>query len=578
MDRRLRSLFCWILTLGIALGGCAAPFRHSLPPPIESDAGSCTPGDPAFVEAGNPVPVDAGQGKEEEASLHPEIRVSREEAEDVTFLSELELSGLPQDDSPVLPVESNERVEAFIALFQGPQKGFMERALRRSGRYSQRMKEILREEGLPEELVYLAIIESGFNPHAYSRAHAMGTWQFIASTGRRYGLVINWWVDERRDLEKSTRAAARYLKDLHGMFDDWYLAAAAYNAGEGRLQRAIRRYDSNCFWDISRHRYLQLETRDYVPKFLAALTIAKDPDRYGFGEVQYDPPLLYETVTVPDATDLAVIAKGCGTTLALLNQLNPQLQRGCTPPHYANYEVKIPLGTRDSFLAYYQALDPAKRLTFRRHEIRKNETLSHIAKRYGVSVDSIVEMNRLKNRHAIREGRSLIIPLPTGYPVVAHRIQPREPVKLQDPSGQGCRKAVHVVEKGDSLWLISQRYGVSLSSLLDWNRMHRSSRIHPGQRIVVCLKEPAVTNPPKRVAKIDPHAVKGQEQEIWYTVKPGDSLWQIARKFDVTVAQLSSWNQIDVQRPIRPGLQLRIYKGLRLNVDSRTAPPESLLD
>ncbi len=301
-----------------------------------------------------------GRRQEEAASLHPEMQIPPGEAEDVTFLDELEQSGLPQDDSSVLPVVSNERVEAFIELFEGPQKQWMERALRRSGRYSQRMKQILREEGLPEDLVYLALIESGFNPYAYSRAKAMGIWQFIPGTGRRYGLVINWWIDERRDLEKSARAAAHYLKNLYGLFDDWYLAAAAYNAGEGKMQRAIRKYDSTCFWDLSQYRYLQRETKNYVPKFLAALTIAKDPGRYGFADVEYDAPLLYETVTVPDATDLAVIAKGCGKSLSLLNKLNPQLLRGCTPPDYPDYEVKIPLGTKESFLAYYSQLDPAE--------------------------------------------------------------------------------------------------------------------------------------------------------------------------------------------------------------------------
>jgi len=437
------------------------------------------------------------------------------------------------------------------------------------------MKQILREEGLPEDLVYLALIESGFNPYAYSSAKAMGIWQFIPATGRRYGLVINWWIDERRDLDKSPRAAAHYLKNLYGLFDDWYLAAAAYNAGEGKLKRAIRKYDSTCFWDLSKYRYLRRETKNYVPKFLAALTVAKDPGRYGFADVQYDAPLLYETATVPDATDLAVIAKGCGKSLSLLNKLNPQLLRGCTPPDYPNYEVKVPLGTKELFLAYYSQLDPAKRLTFRRHRIRKNETLSHIAQQYGISVNSIMAMNRLSSRHSIREGKSLIIPLPASYKVATQKSRARKPVKLPDLSDRGYRKVVHVVEPGDSLWLISHRYGVSVSSLRKWNRKHSSSRIRPGQKIVVWLKGPTPQNPPK-VAKAPPG--KGQGGEIWYTVKSGDSLWEIAREFDVTVAQLSRWNQIDIRRPIRPGLRLRIYTKIRLNANVRTLHPESLAD
>ncbi len=500
-----------------------------------------------------------------------------EEAEDVTFLSELEQPAPTDEHSPTLPVVSNERVDAFIDLFQGPQKEWMKRALHRSGRYSQRMKEILREEGLPEDLVYLALIESGFNPHAYSRAKAMGIWQFIPGTGRRYGLVINWWIDERRDLEKSTRAAAHYLKNLYGLFEDWYLAAAAYNAGEGKLQRAIHKYDSTCFWDLSQYRYLRSETKNYVPRFLAALTIAKEPDQYGFSDVRYDEPLLYETVRVPDATDLAVIARGCGASLALMNTLNPQLRRGCTPPEYPDYEVKIPRGTKERFLDYYARLDPAKRLTFRRHRIQKNETLSHIALRYGISVNSIVTINHLHSRHTIREGKSLIIPLPASYKVVAQARPARKPVKLPDLSGQGYRKVVHVVEPGDSLWQIARRYGVSVSSLRKWNRQYRSSSIRPGQNIVVWLEDPSPqARPAIREAKGQP--VEGQGKPIWYTVKPGDSLWEIAHEFGVTVGQLSQWNRIDVHRPIRPGLRLRIYTKVRLNADMRPLPAGSYPD
>jgi membrane-bound lytic murein transglycosylase D len=571
-------MLCWVLVFGFALGSCASPSRNSYP----SDSGQPAeysqpnPGESASCEGRAPALISsAAEPPEEEASLHPEMQNPQGEAEDVTFLTELEQTRLSQDDSPVLPVVSNERVEAFIELFEGPQKQWMERALRRSGRYSQRMKQILREEGLPEDLVYLALIESGFNPYAYSSAKAMGIWQFIPGTGRRYGLVINWWIDERRDLEKSARAAAHYLKNLYGLFDDWYLAAAAYNAGEGKMQRAIHKYDSTCFWDLSRYRYLQRETKNYIPKFLAALTVAKDPGRYGFADVQYDAPLLYETVPVPDATDLAVIAKGCGKSLALLNKLNPQLLRGCTPPDYPDYEVKVPLGTKELFLAYYSQLDPAKRLTFRRHQIRKDETLSHIAQQYGISVDSIMAMNRLNSRHSIREGKSLIIPLPASYQVATNESRTWKPVKLPDLSDRGYRKIVHVVEPGDSLWQISHRYGVSVSSLITWNRKHSSSRIRPGQKIVVWVKGPTPQNPPK-VAKASP--AEGQGEEFWYTVKPGDSLWEIAREFDVTVAQLSRWNQIDIRQPIRPGLQLRIYRKIHLNADLRSLHPGSLPD
>ncbi len=490
----------------------------------------------------------------------------------MTFLRELAQPGLAQEDSSALPVENNEKVEACIGLFTGSQRGWMERALRRSGRHVDRMKQILREEDLPEDLIYLALIESGFNPYAYSRAGAAGIWQFMPHTGRRYGLAINWWVDERRDYEKSTRAAARYLKDLYSLFDDWYLAAAAYNAGEGKLQRAILKYDSTCFWDLSQYGYLRSETKNYVPSLLAALKIAKDPEGYEFTNLQYDPPLLYETVRVPDATDLAVIARGCGTSLSLLNLLNPQLQRGCTPPDYPDYEVKIPPGTKESFLAYYEQLDPKERLTFRRHQVRKNETLSKIAQRYGVSLNSLASMNRIRNPNSIRVGRSLIIPLPASHSPTEPILQTRATSGPARPADQASKKVVHVVKKGDTLWRISQRYGVSLSCLRTWNGLRNSSPIHPGQRIVVWRKEPVTKNLPI-VAKAEP--VQKCGNEIWYTVKRGDSLWDIARTFEVTVAQISEWNGLNSRHPIRPGLRLRICSKARLDAGLHPCPPEA---
>ncbi len=589
MAGHLRNLLGWVCTFGIVLGSCSSASQRAAPAvsgraadlssPSRSDTSAhevYAPFGGDVAGADQPLSDDQGEGKEE-ANIHPEVQTPLEEAEDVTFLTELAQSALQEEDSPLLPVETNERVESFIELFQGSQKEWMERAFYRAGRYSDRMKEILREEGLPEELVYLALIESGFNPYAYSRARAMGIWQFIPGTARRYGLVINWWIDERRDLEKSTRAAAQYLKNLYGLFDDWYISAAAYNAGEGKLQRAIRKYDSTCFWDLSRYRYLRRETKNYVPRFLAALTIAREPEQYGFADVQFDAPLLYETATVPDATDLAVIAKGCGTSLSLLNQLNPQLIRGCTPPDYPDYEVKIPLGTKEAFLAYYSQLDPKERITFRRHRINKDETLSHIALKYGVSINSIVAMNRLRSRNSIREGRSLIIPLPASYRIAEHKPRTHRPVKLPDLSDQGYRKVVHVVEKGDSLWLIGNRYGVSLPSLRRWNRTNGTTRIRPGQKIVVWVKvKDPDAEPPPEMVKIE--AAASSAQEIWYTVRPGDSLWEIARRFGVTVSDLSRWNQIDTGRPIRPGLRLRIYQDIQLNADRHVRYPESLPD
>ncbi len=240
---------------------------------------------------------------------------------------------VPSEVSFDFPVVENEKVRYYLDYFSGRGHAVVTRWLERSARYLPMIHEIFAEEGLPLDLAYLAMIESGFNNNAYSWAHAVGPWQFISSTGKLYGLNHDWWMDERRDPVKATRAAARHLRDLHQMFDgDWYLAAAAYNAGAGRIRRAIRHFDSTDFWTISQGTHLAKETRHYVPKLLAAMLIAKEPEKYGFFELNYQEPLTFETVTVETTTDLEVVARLCGASLDEIKRLNPELKRWSTPP------------------------------------------------------------------------------------------------------------------------------------------------------------------------------------------------------------------------------------------------------
>jgi membrane-bound lytic murein transglycosylase D len=226
------------------------------------------------------------------------------------------------------------------------------------------MRNLLRENGLPEDLVYMALIESGFNPYAYSRRKASGPWQFIYLTGKKYGLKLNYWIDERRDPEKSTIAAAKYLKDLYDLFECWYLAAAGYNAGEGKIMNAIKRYRTEDFWELTKYRYLKKETKDYVPQMIAAALIAKEPEIYGFTDIEYQDPLRYEKVNVPEVTDLRLIAKACEISLGELKDLNPELLRWCTPPNYSDYEIKIPFGKKELFLQNFGALQPVTKSQF----------------------------------------------------------------------------------------------------------------------------------------------------------------------------------------------------------------------
>ena len=543
--------------------------------------------DSSHVYYGEPDAV-SGQETAGKSAYPPdgEKKVQPEEPEDVTFLSEIGQPGGGEGACREVPIESNEKVDFFVRYFQGPKRDWMYRALQRSGRYRDQMREILHEEGLPEDLVYLALIESGYNPYAYSCSGAVGIWQFMAQTGKRYGLKIDWWVDERRDLDKATRAAARYLKDLYGQFGDWYLAAAAYNAGEGKLQRAILACDSTDFWHISTKNSLKTETKDYVPKFLAALMIAKDPERYGFGQIQYDPPLLYETVEVPEALDLNVLARACGQSVPLLRSLNPQLKRAYTAPRS---EIRIPRGTAEQFKRYCANLDPAERVTFRRHVVRKGESLANISRRYGVPARTLVEMNELPKGRKIRSGTALMIPVacsPSGIQKESAVRSAKAPDGgssiTANPSTSGAtEKTTYEVKRGDTLWKISNKNGVSLSSLCEWNHITPSSRIHPGQQILVRLEANRNAEGVQQQARAQTHDVQPPSralQPVFHVVRAGDSLWRISRKYGVTLSELCRWNKLDLRQTLRPGATLRIFTDTPYYADSDALAPGTMQD
>jgi membrane-bound lytic murein transglycosylase D len=313
-----------------------------------------------------------------------------------------------------IPIVINSKVEQFIQYFQTTARRAFSNWLARSEKYIPIMRNLLKENGLPEDLVYLALIESGFNPHAYSRSKASGPWQFIYPTGKRYGLKTDWWIDERRDPEKSTMAAAKYLKDLYDLFECWYLAAAGYNAGEGKIATAMKRYQTEDFWELTKHRYLKQETKDYVPQMIAAALIAKDPEKYGFIGIEYQEPLRYDKVKVPEVTDLRLIAKVCEVTVEEIKELNPELSRWCTPPHFSDYEIKIPFGKKELFLKNFEIFYPGGRFQFKTHRVKKGETLSKIAKLYRVDLEPILEINRLNKKSQLSIGMNLLIPLPKG--------------------------------------------------------------------------------------------------------------------------------------------------------------------
>jgi membrane-bound lytic murein transglycosylase D len=369
--------------------------------------------------------------------------------------------------SKPISLETNERVERWLDYFQGKGRKEMQRWLGRSGRYRPMIERILAEEGLPSQLFYLAVIESGLNPNAYSRAHACGMWQFISSRARMYGLRVDWWVDERRDPEKATRAAAAYLKDLHEMFGCWELALAGYNSGEGRVARAQKKRPScEDFWCLD----LPRETENFVPKFIAAALIGEDPEAFGFTAGSGGPPLAYDSIEVADATDLQVIARGAGTTAEQIRELNPALRRWCTAPEGAPTLVRVPPGSAERCRTALASIPVDERVTWRRHRVSRGETLSGIARQYGTSVRAIQTVNDIGNPHRIRSGQYVIIPIgPADSPVAP---------------GLGETFA-YTVSRGDTITSIARRFGKRTQDVLKWNGLGWKSRIYPGDVITI---------------------------------------------------------------------------------------------
>ncbi|MBW1918445.1 MAG: transglycosylase SLT domain-containing protein [Deltaproteobacteria bacterium] len=332
-----------------------------------------------------------------------------------------------------MPIHLNKQVRNYIAYFCTKRKEVFRRYLARSTRYLPMIKKIFNEYGLPEDLAYLAMIESGFNNRAYSHAHACGMWQFIRATGRRYGLMINRYVDERRDPEKATRAAAHYLLDLYKRFGSWYLAAASYNCGEGRVQREI---DKNAhlknFWDLSSDNCLPSETKNYVPQMIAATIIAKNPKKYGFDNICYLPPLKYEIVKVKKPTSLKLAAIATGDDYKQLCALNPELKRGTTPPNYSAYLLKVPYGKKEAFVRNIEvarAHTPKRTYWARRtghkvrgvqtkgrskaslrYRVKRGDTVNRIARRYRTSPAKILALNGLRRGRDIKRGQILLVP------------------------------------------------------------------------------------------------------------------------------------------------------------------------
>ncbi|HLG59438.1 MAG TPA: LysM peptidoglycan-binding domain-containing protein [Vicinamibacterales bacterium] len=409
-----------------------------------------------------------------------------------------------------IDIPLNARVLSYVQLFTGRLKGYLEEGLSRGAQYLPMIQEVFRAEGLPLDLAYVPLIESAFKPNALSRAKAKGIWQFMRGTGLENGLKHDWYIDERSDPEKATRAAAKYLKTLHGMFDDWHLALASYNGGPGRVQRAIKRSGRDDFWKLTANKkYLPRETRDYVPLILAAVIIARSPEQYGMNIEPIDKPV-YETVTLPNAVDLRRVAEWAGTPVQTIQELNPELRRWTTPLRATDYELKVPDGTAALVNARMGEIAPDELTPLNHHIVRKGETLLSIAKKLKVSRADLAEANYLSSKASLKTGQQLVIPRAPTLLLAARTDTPLPAVDLPAvvdavPASNTIAtrpgpkidavpaKMVHRVKRGETLYSIAKRYDTTVVSLKEWNRL-RSNSIQVGQRLTIVRDPDDATN------------------------------------------------------------------------------------
>ncbi len=432
-----------------------------------------------------------------------------------------------------IPLIMNRYVEYEIKRFQGVERRFFTEAYRRSGMFRPLIVKALKEAGLPEDLSWLPLIESGFKIRAMSRARALGLWQFIPSTGYKFGLNRDAWIDERMDPIKSTRAAIEYLKELHEIFGDWTTVLAAYNCGEGTVLKVIRRQKINYldnFWDL--YERLPMETARYVPRFLATLHIVKNPEAYGFDLDDSYPPLAFDTVTVVKQLSLRTVAKAIKVRYEDLKNLNPELRYQVTPPK--SYALRVPKGKGQILMAKLDEIPawcPPKR-AYVYHRVRRGETLSLIAMKYHTTVRAIARANNIRWAHLIRAGQRLKIP-----------IRGSSKPSLALSGGEKPRSdGTYVVKKGDSLWLIARKFHTTQKAIMELNELS-STMLYKGQ----VLKIPGFAKEPEKRQSREARAQR------FYRVRPGDNPSYIADKLNIPLSRLLQLNNLDSEARIYPG-------------------------